>query len=618
MINYKGRWRVSVVAKDSDWGQRVIISGATLGSGALTGVVGASRVVDGDNWSVTIEHDDGQHGWQPNAVVAPDPMVESGAELEQVVRSKDVLRPGDIDPNDLVIRIEKLGPMFEVAVRPYAVDAGTLTMLPDGVFVGINGLQLMAAEIRNTWGRSFHVDFMIAISPLGRATLQSFGMFVRDAWLPQVLASVGQTQVGPAMRVPPLEVGKSHTVFFLVDASAAHRGKPSVEFVLRSSAGDPDPGNGMRFNRRQIFIAEVGFDSAKASAVAIVPEGRLTLQLRSIAVSTEEVQRLCGRMVAPGHGSGGGRLIDDARRMLGRSQCPGHAACDPKIVRELLGLLCRCLAGGSSGRGCEAGCGKDTGGGGCGIRGACPGGAVWLPLKFDYGVEVNGGYTGQFGPLAFQDPWWKVVLILLAFLAWLVALIADIAGDAGYGVFATDKPKKIGVVGASSLANVDAALVELDGSRPFEQAVADALTGETNATPILGLDTIIPIDPQAATAFVGMKVFKSGARTGVTHGIVTAIGAPTSICRGDFQDGVCTPDPDRPNQSYTGQILIASDPAFAEEQFSDHGDSGSIVLSGEPGSANQVVGLLYGGSDTSTDVSPIQDVLNALQLKLRP
>lgn len=618
MVGYHGRWLVTVVAKDSAWEQRVVIAGATVGAGTLAGTVGSGRTVDGDNWSLTVEHNDGQHGWQPNAVVAADPLVEAGAALAQLVRTKDVIRPGDTDPNDLVVRVEKLGPMFEVSARPYAVDAGTLNMLPDGVFVGINGLQMMGVEIRNTWGRAFHPDSTLAVSALGRATLQSFGVLLRDAWPPQMLAAVQQTQAALAMRLPALDVGERHTVFFLVDASTAQRGKPNVELVLRRSSGDPDPSNGMRFNRRQVFIAEVGFDAAQGSAVAVVPEGRLTLQLRSIAVSTAELQRLCRELVAPGRGSGGGRLIDDVRRLLAENRGHGRDPCDPKLLRELLALLCRCLAGGAYGCGCDSGGDKDPACDGTGIRGWCSSGGVWLPLRFEYSVEINGGFAGQYGPLAFQDPWWKVLLAVLAFLAWLVGLIAEIAGDAGYGVFATDKPKKIGVVGASSLANVDAAIVELDGSRPFEQASADALTGETNSTPILGLDTIIPIDPQAATAFMGMRVFKSGARTGLTHGIVTAVGAGTSICRGEFENGVCTPDPQRPDQLYSGQILVALDPAFAEEQFSDHGDSGSIVLSAEPASMNQVVGLLYGGSDTVTDVSPIGDVLNALQLKLRP
>lgn len=610
MLNYRGRWRVTVIGKDSSWDQRVVISGATTGGGIITGVIGAAQLVDGAMWSLNIEHNDGT-GWSVNDVVAPDAMIESGANLSQVVRSKDQTRPGDPVPNDLILRVEKIGPMFDLSVRPYAVDAATLAMLPDGIFVGLNGVQMMGVEIRNTWGRAFHADSLLEISALGRATLASFGVIVRDGWSPQMLAATQQTQLGGSMRLPPLEVGERFTLFFLLDAANAHRGKPPVEFVLHRAAGDPDPNNSMRFNRRAIFIIELSFDGAAAEGVALLPEGRLSMKLKSVAVSPGVVQQLCHRMLKRGRGKNGGRLIDDLRQFIGSSdQARG---CDPKMLREIVALLCNCLTG-KSGDSCCSGCGD----GGDGLVQRCLGGAVWLPLKFDYSVEITGGFAGQHGPLAFQDPWWKVVLLALALLAWLVGFIAQIAGDAGYGVFATDKPKKIGVVGASSLNNVDTALIELDGSRPFRQSVADALTGETNVTPILGMDTVVDIDPTVALPFLGMLVYKSGARTGLTHGIVTAPNAPVTICRGELSGGVCTPNPAHPDQNLTGQIVIAKDPAFPEEQFSDHGDSGSLILSREPASANQVVGLLYGGSDTSTDASPIQDVLNELQLKLRP
>ncbi len=101
--------------------------------------------------------------------------------------------------------------------------------------------------------------------------------------------------------------------------------------------------------------------------------------------------------------------------------------------------------------------------------------------------------------------------------------------------------------------------------------------------------------------------------------MITATSAPVAICRGEFVNGSCVSDPNHPDQDLTGQITIARDPAFpAEEQFSDHGDSGSIVLSRNSGTENQVVGLLYGGSDSVTDVNPIQDVLTALSLRLTP
>jgi hypothetical protein len=114
----------------------------------------------------------------------------------------------------------------------------------------------------------------------------------------------------------------------------------------------------------------------------------------------------------------------------------------------------------------------------------------------------------------------------------------------------------------------------------------------------------------AAADVVGKKVYKSGSRTGLTHGIVSSI-APFTQTRGNDS----TPDPNHPDLVFQrNQFTIGADPAFGEELFDDHGDSGSLVLSREPATMNQVVGLLHSGSGGT---SPIQDVLAALNLKLR-
>jgi len=230
-------------------------------------------------------------------------------------------------------------------------------------------------------------------------------------------------------------------------------------------------------------------------------------------------------------------------------------------------------------------------------------------------VEINGGFAGQYGPLAFQDPWWKILLLIVALIAWLVGLITQIVADhTGWGNEG-DHPRKIGTVGLSNRVTTDACIIELDGSRPAIQDVVDAITGEPNNQPIIGLDTVIPIDPQLALPsllpadVMGHHVYKSGSRTGLTHGIISSIG-PFTQNRGNDS----TPDPNHPDLHLANQFFIGGDPAFGEELFDDHGDSGSLVLSREPATLHQVVGLLHSGSGGT---SPIQDVLAALGLKLR-
>jgi hypothetical protein len=609
-VTYRGRWRVTVVGKNSDWDQRVVISGAASGGGTIPGVVGTSQEVDGEEWTLTVEHDAGS-GWTANDSVVPDGLQEIGADMRQIVRTKDAARPGDTVPDDLIVQVDKVGPMFELPVRPYAVDANGLLMLADGIFIGIAGLQYMGVVVRNTWGESFEDEVLFDISDIGRATLASYGLHVVDSWSHTALMATQQTIVGRAIRLPHLRIGEKTTVYFQVEASGARKGKPDVDFVLLNEGGTPDPGNRIRHNARQVFIAEAAYDSASGQAIVRVPEGTLTLRLDSMMVDQRAVTKLCRRVVR-GRARGGAERAD-IERLLAAAR---RGKCDQRTLCELLDLICGCLGDGPGGGKDPGGGGKDPGGGGRGWSRVCLPGGIWLPLKFEYGVEIDGGFRGQYGPLAFQDPWWKVVLLIIAVIAWLVGLIESIVADrTGWGNVG-DHPRKIGTVGASNRGATDACIIELDGSRPAEQKVVDAITGETNNMPIVGLDTVIPIDPQvaftslASADVVGKKVYKSGSRTGLTHGMISSIG-PFVQTR---SDDPAHPDPNHPDLNFTNpQFTIGTDPAFSEELFDDHGDSGSIVLSREADSMNQVVGLLHSGSGGT---SPIQDVLSTLGLRL--
>jgi hypothetical protein len=573
--------------------------------------------VDGDRWELTIEHDDGS-GWAGNDVVDVGPRIFGDVRMLHVVRSKDVLSPGDTDPNDLVLRMEKLGPAFEVVARPFAADAGTLTMLGDGVISNIQGVQLLGVQVRNTWGGRYQPgEFALDVSALGRATLATFGVHIDDAWPPQLLASTGQALRGTGIELPALDVGDEHLLFFLMRTPTAHRGKPDVEFALVPTGPDPSPTDPGRFNRRQVFIAEVGYDPASGVSSVRGPEGVLTLRLESLTVDRRALAELCRDVRRSLAGSQDPATRDLIRRLQG-------GRLDERTCRELAVLIARLLCGQGCGCGCGKGCGGGSGPGGTppgGWERVCTVGGLWLPLRFEYGVEIDGGFEGQHGPLLFQDPWWKIALLILAVIAWIVGLVAAIvAGKTGWANQG-DLPTKIGTVGASNRTTVDAALVELDGSRPALQDVADAIAGETNATPIVTLNTVIPVDPQVAlptltsAAVVGHAVYKSGSRTGLTHGLISGLG-PFTQCRGDFDDATstCTPDPAHPDLVLANQFRINADPAFGEELFDDHGDSGSIVLSRETATMHQVVGLLHSGSGGS---SPIQDVLSALNLRLR-
>jgi hypothetical protein len=589
VIGHRGHWRVIAQSRDAAWAQRVVISGSASADGAYELAIGASVEVDGDAWGLQIQHNDGT-GWA-DSLMRTQPLAEFGAHLSQVIESEDAT---DEDYNDYVLRVEKAGPMFDVLYRPAALNRDTLEMYPDGVFVGLNGVQYMAVDVRNTWGRSFHGNTVIDISALGRQVLRSSGVEVLDAWSPDELHSTDQALAGGGLEVGALEVGESRTVYFKVDAIRARRGTPPVQFHLYSAGGLPDIADSMRFNERKIFIAEITFDFASNEAVARVPEGELRLKLKSVVADRRGMDEVCRSLVRARHDRGpAGAGLDELLERIRRG------VCDEDTLRALLRLLCDCLEDGpGDGR----------------RRRRCEGRFLWFPAEFEYTVDV-GGYEGQFGPLPFQDPLWKILLLVIIVIALIVAAVAALTGLGESGRPGT----RIGTVGASSLTNVDAALVELDGSRMVRQSVADAMAGEPNQNPEVAVGAALPIDPRAVAAnntLMGQRVYKSGARTGLTHGIVTSVTAVTNQCRGTWNDDTrtCTSDPSRPNLVLRNQIEISLDPAF-NEPTTDSGDSGSLWLSDEAATRNQVVALTHSALDVSC-ASPIQDVLNALNIRL--
>jgi hypothetical protein len=97
-----------------------------------------------------------------------------------------------------------------------------------------------------------------------------------------------------------------------------------------------------------------------------------------------------------------------------------------------------------------------------------------------------------------------------------------------------------------------------------------------------------------APATLGMAVRKSGRTTGFTRGEISVIAATVNVTYGAGR--VATFD----NQLVAGPM-------------SQGGDSGSLVAAGD---SPRAVGLLFAGSDQSTIFSPIQLVLDALEVNI--
>jgi len=150
------------------------------------------------------------------------------------------------------------------------------------------------------------------------------------------------------------------------------------------------------------------------------------------------------------------------------------------------------------------------------------------------------------------------------------------------GVPATDR---IGDLSRAVLSgHVDGAISSLSG-RPYDCSIVDI--GDVKGT---------------ASAVLNAAVRKRGRTTMLTNGFVDSINATVNI---DYGDGLGV-------HTLTNQIGIRPD-TTVNPKFSDHGDSGSVVVDAN----NKVIGLLFAGNNSGyTYINPISYVLSELNISL--
>jgi hypothetical protein len=605
-VTVQGPWRVRVTEKNAAWAQRFIISGSDASDNIYPGSVGTRVEAGGMSWTIQAQHSADGGPWQDNDMRIGSE-TPSGISVIRVIETDDRgAQPPDF--NDLVMEIrKKQDPILAVMQRPYAINPRTLMMNPDGVFLANGGVQVMAVRVRNTWTQAMPADQVLDISPASRAQLAAVGIQVVDTWSASELEWFGQSMVGPT-RMPiigPLPVDGERTVYFKLDCSAARTSTTQVEFLCRRPFAEPDLDDPARLARRKIFVTQVRYNPVTREVVGEAPEGSLRLELQKLTLDPRQWNEMRDCIRRAAGGPRGPRLRELRERLARTLKDLETGRCDPCTLQDLVLLFCECI--GEDG-GHDGGDGRPGGQGGIN---PCP--FPWLPLRFSYTVEAP--FEGQYGPLPFQDPWWKILALIIAILLLIAAALVDILDEAH------ENPEiVIGTVDRFSTANVDCALVALNGTRGFDLGVLDVQTGEPNTNARIATGAVVPIVRSVAAPFIGMRVYKSGARTGLTHGIVTSLSAPVNQCRGEFEDatGVCTPDPDRPNLMMTNQLRIGTSTDFPTEPTTDNGDSGSLWLSDEPATRDQVVGLTHSGGTGSSAANPIGDVLAALNVRLNP
>lgn len=646
-LSFVGDWKITVSSRDAGWSQRVIVTGTSPGIQVLAGVPGMSINVFGNEqtpWTLRIEHNDGSSGWQPNWLRATSSI--AGLRYEFSVASEDTTTgSSDRDFNDLVIRMQKLG-LAAQRVPPFAVWPQTLQAMPEGIFEASLGRYFMAVRVTNIWTLAWPANTWVGLSDRSRSWLAAAGVIVEDQWAVEDEEVFGQRVIGGRVLVGGLPAWSSRLIYFKVDVAGAQARKHKVEIQVFDDTGAAEDISLINPKATApISVSRTTYDPTRVAFVSRCDVGVLTASVKQLTVDMTSFKRAMGNArrlrSAPGGvpgqgggpaGPGGGRchdplVVDRVRRQL-RAFLDGEEVDLCAIYRE---LVCCCARGGDGDTG-RPGDGPWTGGRDPGLSFF-----AW-PTLVEYGIEYLPPFAGQYGPFPFDDPWWKLLLIIIAILLSLAAgasSVTDLANRSDNVVIGTLTRSVLNSLSAAPAAppistdpgSVDAAVVTLNGNRGLTSAIftlMDAEAGEFyTAAPIVALGARIdtpgttlsnadidaifqnlaanPADPAAQAA---LGAYKSGARSGIGRGNILS-GLTPVYPRTD--DGVTT--------YFLNQVEFEQD-GDTSDGLSCAGDSGSLWVQA---GTNAVIALNHAGptdeSGTSAGACRIEDVMRELGIR---
>jgi hypothetical protein len=596
-IQLYGRWHLLVTGAVHNWENRFRIDGATAGTGTYPPTVGTDVTADGASWSLVAEYrESAADPWKPSEMMI-DPGLDR-VDVQATIGAEDPLPSKDFE--DIRWEARYLdGTLLDIPYRPYAVRTEDLFEMPDGIFETALGTYYMAVRVVNRWGLPFTDMHVLDISTASRSDLAMRGVHIMDAWSQAELAALGQRQLGTGMVLGPMVPGAARTVYFKVDVRAAAPRKHEVEFICRNLLGMADPGHPARRVRRHIFVSRTSVDTNTGEIVAEVQQGTMRFRLQEFALDQKN-GRKARRRCPPGRRRKPNAAQRDALRQTLQALLDGRPI-DPCLIHDILNCLCAC------------GDGRDGEDGGWPFDPRdprdgrfCYGPFYAFPTRFSYTVIPREPFEGQYGPIPFEDPWWKALLLIIAIILLIAGALVE-AADVAY----QDEDLVIGTLGRVQQNDIDAALCVLDTDRALAflqtldaqsdedfQSAVTALDGNIDLpAPVMTRAELDPImllpmgDPQR-------KVHKSGARTGLTHAIMTGF-APLGHDLSTWS---------------IDQLTVETDPDFGEP-VSREGDSGSIWVHT---ATLRPVALHHSGTDDDTlaRASLLEDVQNLMNITI--
>ncbi|MEV5255950.1 hypothetical protein AB0K98_29850 [Streptomyces werraensis] len=560
-IQLHGRWSLEITEAVHSWENRFRIADATVGSGTYPPTIGSMVNAEGPSWALIGEYRESDESpWKPTKMMI-DPGLDR-VDIEATIGAEDPLPTEDYRDVRWTGRYLD-DSLFDIPYRPYAVRRQDLFQMPDGIFETALGSYYLAVRVINRWGLPFTTNHVLDISSGSRADLAMRGIVVDDAWTYAELTALGQSMRGTGVVLGPLEPGAARTVYFKVDVTAAAPRKHEVEFVCHNMAGMADPGHPARRIARQIFVSSTSIDPMSGALVFRVVEGTLRMRLREIAIDRKTGKRGRRRCPAPpARHRPSGQTLEEIRGLL-QTLLEGRKVDLCELQRLIANACCPgpCSCPGDHGHGGSVDPWSPSDGTNCYTP------FLVLPTRFDFTVTPAAPFPGQHGPVPFEDPWWKVALLIIAAVLLLAGALSEAADLAYHG-----EDLVIGSLGRVQRDDVDAALCVLDTDRALAfLTTLDAQSDEDFLAAVTALGGDIPLtgpvmtrteveailllpmdDPQR-------QVHKSGARTGLTHAIMTGL-SPTGHDLATWN---------------IDQLVLETDPAFGEP-VSRQGDSGSV------------------------------------------
>ncbi|PIW59936.1 hypothetical protein [Shewanella sp. CG12_big_fil_rev_8_21_14_0_65_47_15] len=251
--------------------------------------------------------------------------------------------------------------------RPFSTEPITGMMLPDGIFEISLGKQRINAHFTNS-----------GAAPVANATV-----YIESVSHPGIV-------ITPAtFPLNNVQSNVAHLFGWDADFSACSPGKHLVSFIVESGASK-------KRIIKQIFVTHVSFNTATKEFTAVTPEGAMTVVFDTIFGPSS---RGC---CTPRPNS---------------PKEPDNSCCKDKHQRKeqpnVIAILGEVAKKGTFDRDFKL----------------CS--PYYLPGKLHLSIVPTPSFSGQFGDLPFQDPWWKVLIAIIAALLALGAAIAEAIDGSG-------------------------------------------------------------------------------------------------------------------------------------------------------------------------------------------